>query len=139
LNASGAVNLVGTTSNTSFTIAVTFGRKHHSFPYSILCDSSQGLHPNGIFFQDSQVGVSKLKLLLFWNFGCLYIFKSNLFGSCDTIFYNLQKDFSNNILHTPIGDHFTPTLKGFVIEGQIENLTLGLSFDHNSCISCVNE
>jgi hypothetical protein len=68
------------------------------------------------------MGVSKLRLLLFWNFWCLYIFKSTLFGTCDTISYSFQKDFSNGILHTPIGDHFTLTLKGFVVKSQIEPL-----------------
>jgi len=73
LNGNGATDLVTTTSSTSFTRPVTFGRMHHSPPYSILCAFLQGLHPNVIFPQDSQVGVPKLGLLLSQNFGRSYI------------------------------------------------------------------
>ncbi len=65
LNTSGVVDLVQTTSNTSFTQPTTFRKRHHSSPYNILFDSPQGLHSNGILSQDSQVGVPKLGLLLF--------------------------------------------------------------------------
>ncbi len=33
-----------------------FGGSHHLSPYNILCDQSQGLHPNVILSQDSQLG-----------------------------------------------------------------------------------
>jgi hypothetical protein len=33
---------------------------HHLPPYSILCNAPWGLHPNGYFSRDSQVGVPKL-------------------------------------------------------------------------------
>jgi hypothetical protein len=36
------------------------GGSHHLPPYNILCSSLPRLHPNGLFFQDSQVGVPKL-------------------------------------------------------------------------------
>ncbi len=39
----------------------------------------------------------------------------------------------------PIRDNLTPVLRGFVVGSQIFNLTFALSFDHNSCISCLNE
>jgi hypothetical protein len=45
----------------------------------------------------------------------------------------------NNILHAPIGDHLIPALKSFVVENQIPTLIFDLSFDHNSCISGLNE
>jgi hypothetical protein len=38
-----------------FTQLATFGRKHHSSSFSIFCAFMQGLHPNLIFPQDSQV------------------------------------------------------------------------------------
>ncbi len=41
-----------------------------------------------------------------------------------TISYSPQKDLSNNVLYTPIGDHLTPALRGFVVKSQIPNLTL---------------
>jgi len=72
LNENGGANLIGTTSNTSFTWHTTFGRKHHFPPYNILCAFPRGLHPNVTFFRVSQVKVPKLGLLLFQNFGCSY-------------------------------------------------------------------
>jgi hypothetical protein len=66
-------DLIRTISNTSFTQPVTFKRKHHFPLYNILCASSQGLHPNVTFPWDSQMGVSKLGLLLSQNFGHSYI------------------------------------------------------------------
>ncbi len=66
LNGSGAVNLVGTTSTTSFTWLVTFGRRHHSPPYNIFCASPWGLHLNVTF---------SLGLLLSQNFGRSYFFQ----------------------------------------------------------------
>jgi hypothetical protein len=55
------------------------------------------------------------------------------------IFYSPQKDLSNDVLHASIKDHLTPILRGFIIGSQIHNLTSKLSFDHNSCISGLNE
>jgi hypothetical protein len=55
------------------------------------------------------------------------------------ITYSLQKYLSNGVLFAPIGDHLTLTLKGFVIGSQIPNLTPDPSFDHNSCISSLND
>ncbi len=37
-----------------------FGGSHHLPPYSILCVTPRGLHSNGSFSRDSQVGVPKL-------------------------------------------------------------------------------
>jgi hypothetical protein len=53
-NESDATDLIGTTLSTSFTQPVTFRRRHHSLPYSILRASPHGLHPNVTFPQDSQ-------------------------------------------------------------------------------------
>jgi len=43
------------------------------------------------------------------------------------------------VLHTLIGDHLTHALRGLVFGSQFPNLTPNLSFDHNSCISSLNE
>jgi hypothetical protein len=72
-------NLVETTSRTSFTWPATFGRKLHSLPYSILCVSLWGLHPNVIFLRESQLGVPKLRFLLSHNFGCSHLPQIKLF------------------------------------------------------------
>jgi hypothetical protein len=53
--------------------------------------------------------------------------------------YNPEKNLSNGVSHTLIEDHLTLALKRFVVESQIPNLTFDLCFDHNSCISSLNE
>jgi hypothetical protein len=55
------------------------------------------------------------------------------------IFYRPQKYLSNNVLHILIRDHLTPALTRFVVGNQIPNLIFDPSFDHNSCISSLNE
>ncbi len=113
----------------------TFVRKHHSPLYIILYDFSRRLHSNDFFS----------KTPTYWNFGCSktlnahIFFKSSLFEHARTITYSPQKDFSNGVLHAPIRYHLSPTLRGFMVQSQIENLTLGPSFDHNSCTSSLNE
>jgi hypothetical protein len=66
-------------------------------------------------------------------------FNQTCLGHVKAISYNPQKDLSNGVSHTLIGTHLTLTLKGFVIKNEILNLTPNLSFDHNSCISILNE
>ncbi len=73
------MDLIGTILSISFTWPATFVRRHHSPPYSILCASPWGLHPNVIFPQDSQVGVPKLGLLLSQNFRCSHLFQIKFF------------------------------------------------------------
>jgi hypothetical protein len=112
LNESGAIDLVGTTSNTSFTQPVTFGRKHHSPPYSIFYAFMRGLHPNVIFPRDSQMGVSKLKLLISHNFGRSYVFQIKFFLEMrGKYFVTFKKIFPT----APIGTHLTPVFKEFMI------------------------
>jgi hypothetical protein len=60
------MDLIGTTSSTSFTQSTTFGKRHHSLPYNILCVSPRGLHPNVTFPLDSQMSQ---------NFGRSYLSK----------------------------------------------------------------
>jgi hypothetical protein len=55
------------------------------------------------------------------------------------IFYSPQKDLSKGVLHSPIEDHLTPTLRGFMVESWIFNITLDPSLDHNLCILGLNE
>jgi len=44
------------------------------------------------------------------------------------IFYNLQKDLSNNVFHASIKVHLTLILNGFVLENQISNFDSQLFF-----------
>ncbi len=132
-------NLIRTSSSTSFTQLVTFGKRHHYPPYSMLCDFLWGLHLNDIFSRDSQMGVPKLRpfvVLKFW----MFIFSSN--QTClkneKIRFFCFQKNLSNRVLHAPIKDHLTIFLKRFVVGNQIKNLILAFSFNYNSCISSLN-
>jgi hypothetical protein len=61
------------------------------------------------------MGVPKLRLLLSQNFVHSYLFEKSMFRACEAIFYSIQKDLSNGVLHSRIKDHLTLTLKGFVI------------------------
>jgi hypothetical protein len=79
LNGSGEMDLIRSTLSTSFTRPTTFGKRHHSPPYSTFYVFLWGLHPNVTFPWDSQVGVPKLGLLLFQNFGCSYFFQIKYF------------------------------------------------------------
>ncbi len=131
---------IGTISSTSFTQPITFGRRHHYPPYSILCDYLWGLHPNEFFSPRLPSGSPKIVtfvVLKLWMFIC----SSN--QTClkheREISYSLQKDLSKNVLRASIKDYLTPNIKGFVIVSQIPNLTLGPSFDHNWCILGLNE
>ncbi len=55
------------------------GGSHHLPPYSILCAMFLGLHPNGFFSRDSQVGVPKLsRNCPGWNPGTLGAHNSQL-------------------------------------------------------------
>ncbi len=128
------MDLVGTTSNTSFTWLITFERRHHSPPYNILCDSPWG-YIQMAFFPETPKWKSK-------NWDPCYLetldihifFKSNLLEHMREISSSPQNDLSNSVLHAPIEDHLTPTLRGFMIESQILNLTPTLFFHHNKCI-----
>ncbi len=80
-----------------------------------------------------------------WNFWCLetldiHIFLITIFlDHTKVIFYSPKKNLSNGVWHIPIGDHLTPAFRKFVVMSQIPNLIIDISFDHNSCISYLNE
>jgi hypothetical protein len=134
------VDIVGTTSSTSFTWPATFGGRHHSPPYSIFNDYPWGLHPNGTFSWDSQMKVPNLGLLLSQKLRRSYLLQIKPFWNMqgDYLIFP-KKDLSNSVLHSQIKDYLTPTLRGFVVRSQIPNLTPIPSFDHNSCTSGFNE
>jgi len=133
-------DLIITTSSSNFTWPTTFGKRHHSLPYSILFDSPWRLHSNNTFSQDSQMGVPKIRLLLSQKISCSYLLQIKCVWSMQgKYFIAFKKKKFNNLLHASIRDHLMPTLRGFMVRNQIPNLTLGSSFDHNSCILSLNE
>jgi len=79
-NGRGVMDLVGTTSSTSFTRSTTFGRRHHSPTYSIFYGFPWKLHPNFTFPWVFRVGVPKL-----WTF--IYFSNKICFESARAISY----------------------------------------------------
>jgi hypothetical protein len=85
LNTNGVVNLVGTPSNTSFTWPATFGRRHHSLPYNILCDSTWELHPNDICPETPKWESQNWNLYYLKTLNIHIFFQSSFFGACKGI------------------------------------------------------
>jgi hypothetical protein len=69
----------------------------------------------------------------------IYFLNQAFFEHVMTIIYSPQKNLSIGVLQDPIKHHLTPNLRGFMIKSQIFNLTPSPYFDHNSCISSLNE
>jgi hypothetical protein len=108
-------------------------------PYSILCTSPQGSHPNGFLSQDSQVGIPKLPNVgLLWLWGCItsrvdLSLQWGLKQSC-----SLGRKLSNGMLHAAYtwGNRVDSGL--LVVGSQTSNLIPDLSFDHNLYFKCPN-
>ncbi len=119
---------------------------HHLPPYSILCATFRGLHPNGSFSQDSQVGVSKLSR------NCPEIVPVGVPGLWEliTLDYkvwsqrglnqscNPRRDLSNDVSHCQFGGREKVDSRLFVVGSQIGSLTPGPSFAHNLGYKCPN-
>jgi hypothetical protein len=112
---------------------------HHLPPYSILCNSPWGLHPNGSFPWDSQSEVPKLSRFGLPGLWTLITPRPELGSgwglnqSCSSP-WELFNDVS----------HFTCTHRNrvdswlLVVGSQTASLTPGPSFDHNLCCRCPN-
>jgi hypothetical protein len=115
------------------------GGSHHLPPYSILCASPQGPHPNGFLSWDSQMGVSKLPrsgLPRLWGAITLCAnlrLKWGLKQSCSP-----RRELFNGMWHATYtkGNRVNSWL--LMVERQIANLIFGLSFGHNLCFKCPN-
>ncbi len=116
------------------------GGSHHLPPYSILCTSPRGPHPNGFLSQGSQVRVPKLpKLGLLWLWGAIILrvdlrWRWGLKRSCNPC----QKLF-NGMSHAICTQGNWVDSWLLVVRSQTANLTPGLSFGHNFCFRCANE
>jgi hypothetical protein len=97
----------------------TLRRSHHLTPYSILCDSPWGLHPNGTFSWDSQVEVPKsTKVSRFWILETLNSHSSSPQPPIGTRFesklYSLSRSFQRRIalLNRTSGSGWFSTFSG---------------------------
>jgi hypothetical protein len=88
-------------------------------------------------FPSGNPKIGTLVVLKFWTL----ISSSNqtFLDHARAISYSFQKNLSNSVLYTPIEDHLTVALRGFVVKSQVPNLIPNPSFDHNSCISGLNK
>jgi hypothetical protein len=140
LNGSGAIDLIRITLSTSFTRPTTFGRRHHSPPYSIIYASPWGLHPNVTFPRYSQVGVPKLGLLLSQNFRRSYLSQiKSVWKYEGTILCPSKRSFQRCIARRNQSS-FEPYFQG--VCGQESNSRFEYCpffFNHNSCKSSLNE
>ncbi len=115
------------------------GGSHHLPPYSILCTSPRGSHPNGFLSRDYQVGVPKFQQLgLPWLWGCI--------TSCEDLRlqWGLKKSYrphwelSNGMSHVSYTQGNPVDSWLLLVGSQIANLTPSLSFGHNLCCRCSN-
>jgi hypothetical protein len=108
------------------------GGSHHLPPYSILCSSTQRLHPNGYFSRDSQSGVPKLSRFRFsglWAFitSCPKLgSRRGLNQSCSS-----RRDLFNAMSHSYWKRREEVDSRLLVVRSQTGNLTPGPSFTHN--------
>jgi hypothetical protein len=112
---------------------------HHLPPYSILCASPRGPHPNGILSWDSQMGVPKFSKLGFRQL-CRAI----------TLCVDLRSRWGFKQSCSPRWERFNGTLHGTCTQGnqvdsrllmvrsQITNPTFDPSFGHNLRLRCPN-
>ncbi len=115
------------------------GGSHHLPPYSILCTSPRGPHPNGFLSRDSHLGVSKSpRLGLLWLWGAITLhadlgLRWGLKQSCSP-----RWEIFNDMLHAICTHGNRVDSRLLVVGNQIANLTLGPSFGHNFCFRCPN-
>jgi hypothetical protein len=115
------------------------GGSHHLPPYSILCNSTRGLHPNGYFSRDSQDGVPKLS-----RFGLPGLWASitsrlelgsgrGLNQSCIS-----PRELFNAMFHSRFRRREEVDSRLLVVGSQTASLTPGPSFAHNLGCRCPN-
>jgi len=116
-----------------------FGGSHHFPPYSILYVTLSHLHPNGFYSWDSQGRVPKLSWLRLPGLWELITPDLDLglgWGLKQTC--SSPKELSNGVSHSICKHWDRVDSRLFVVGSQIDNLTPGLSFDHNLCCRCPN-
>jgi hypothetical protein len=109
------------------------GGSHHLPPYSILCASPQGPHPNGFLSQYSQVGILKfpnLGLPQLWG-PITFSVDLGLRGGLKQSFSPLSKAFQRCVAHHL---HTMKSGRFLTFNAQESNC----QFDHNLCFKCPN-
>ncbi len=115
------------------------GVSHHLTPYSILCDWSCKLHPNGTFCWDSQNEVPKLSRV-----GVPRLWTATaprpelgsgrvLNQSCSS-----RRELSNAVSHSQFGHQEEVDFRLLVVGSQTASLTPDPSFAHNLSCKCPN-
>jgi len=116
------------------------GGSHHLPPYSILCTSPWGPHPNDFLSRDSQVGVlksPKLRLLWLWS---PIILQAELGSRCGLKQSCIPcRELSNGMSYAICRQVNRVDSWLFMVGSQTANLIPGLSFGHNLCFKCPNE
>jgi hypothetical protein len=112
------------------------GGSHHLSPYSILCASPWGPHPNGFLSRDSHL-FPHMGLLQIWEriISCAYLrLRWVLKQSC-----NPCQELSNSMSHITCTQGNRVNSRFLMVGSQTANLTPNLSFGHNLCFKCPNE
>jgi hypothetical protein len=78
------------------------------------------------FLRDSQVGVPKLRFLLFQNFGPSYLSQIKYVLGVEGQYLIAFENIFPTVYNTPIRPHLTLFFKGFVVKSQIPTLTPAL-------------
>jgi hypothetical protein len=116
------------------------GGSHHLPPYNILCIRPWHPHPNDFLSRDSQDGIPKLSWFKLPGLWKLITPNSDL-----QLRWGMKKTCSSPQELSNVVSHSTCTHRGrvdsrlLVVRSQTANLTLGPSFDHNSCCRCPND
>jgi len=119
--------------------SLDLGESHHLPPYSIIYDWPWGLHPNVIFLGTPKLGVPKFlkfELSPLWRpiIFCLdFQSKWSMKQSC-----NLCWEISNDMWHATWIHVIQSVSWILVVGGQIDNLTINISFSHNLCCKYSN-
>jgi len=114
---------------------------HHLLPYSILCTSPRGLHPNGFSLpRDSQVGVPKSRQPRLPRLWSPITLRANLGLRCGLKqSFSSHQELSNDMSHIICNKVNRVDSWIFLVGSQTGNLTPSPSFGHNLCFRCPNE
>jgi len=106
------------------------GGSHHLPPYSILCTSPRGPHPNGFSFPGLPNGSLEIAPT-----GTLATLEPHTFArSCSS-----RQELSNGMSHVVCKQVNRVDSRVSLVRSQTNNLTPGPSFGHNLCFRCPNE